>query len=230
MTTSSLAPSAHYTDQRGVDYLTKRQSDPKGLGYELNFAFFKPYLKAGDHVLDFGCGNGGMLPHVQSVVCHVDGFEVNLAAAEVARATGCQIFQNFDAIPPKRRYDAVVTNHVLEHVRDVPGTLAQVRDFLKPGGILLVKLPIDDWRDPRQRAWEEMDVDHHLHTWTPRLFANVLHESGFEVREARILTFAWHPRLFPLIRIGLGNIAFRLLAMLKRRRQLFVVGMKPLPD
>jgi len=88
-------------------------------------------------------------------------------------------------------------------------------------------LPIDDAHTAYQRDWSRNDSDHHLQTWTPRLFANVLFESGFEVKECRVITSAWHPRLFPLMKIGLGPFAFWMLALIKRRRQLFAVAINP---
>jgi predicted SAM-dependent methyltransferase len=137
------------------------------------------------------------------------------------------VFSSFDALVHEPRYDVIVSNHVLEHVRDVCSTLEKLRAHLKPGGRLVVKLPIDDAHTAYQRDWSRDDSDHHLQTWTPRLFANVLFESGFEVNECRVITSAWHPRLFPLMKIGLGPLAFWMLALIKRRRQLFAVATNP---
>ena len=224
MTTTSLAPSAHYTDASGEAYVASRQSNPDSLGYALNFSFFRPHLKPTDVVLDFGCGNGGMLKHLAAAVSRADGLEVNPAAAQIARACGHAIFGGIAEIPTDAAYDAIVSNHVFEHVRDVASTLEQLRTRLKPGGVLITKLPIDDWRNPQQQTWSASDVDHHLHTWTPRLFANVLFEAGYEVREVKVICSAWHPKLFPLVKLGLGGLAFRALAVIKHRRQLLAVG------
>jgi SAM-dependent methyltransferase len=151
---------------------------------------------------------------------------VNPAAAQIARASEYSVYGSVAEIPADAAYDAIVSNHVFEHVRDVAGTLEQLRTRLKPGGLLITKLPIDDWRNPQQHIWSADDVDHHLHTWTPRLFANVLFEAGYEVREAKVICSAWHPKLFPLVKLGLGGLAFRALAVIKRRRQLLAVGMR----
>ena len=42
---------------------------------------------------------------------------------------------------PERRFDAVVCLDVLEHVPDVPETLAKIRACLRPGGVLFVHAP-----------------------------------------------------------------------------------------
>jgi len=219
--------SEHYAGARGEHYAAQKQSDPLNPGYAIDFTYFRPYLKGTDVVLDFGCGNGGILRLIAQMVQQAEGLEVNAASASIARAQQLTVFSSFDALLHEPRYDVIVSNHVLEHVRDVCSTLEKLRAHLKPGGRLVVKLPIDDPHTAYQRDWSRNDSDHHLQTWTPRLFANVLFESGFEVKECRVITSAWHPRLFPLMKIGLGPFAFWMLALIKRRRQLFAVAINP---
>ena len=57
-------------------------------------------------------------------------------------------------------------------------------------------LPIEDFREKRNQEWDANDPNHHLHTWTPLLFGNTLAEAGFIPRELRVVTHAWHPKLF----------------------------------
>jgi 2-polyprenyl-3-methyl-5-hydroxy-6-metoxy-1,4-benzoquinol methylase len=218
--------SAHYIGARGENYAVQKQHDPLCMGYAIDYEYFRSYLKESDVVLDFGCGNGGILRLVAKTVRHADGLEVNSASAAIARQQGLTVFSSIEDLP-KRTYDVIVSNHVLEHVRDVCGMLQRLRECLKPAGRIVVKLPIDDARTSYQRVWSRTDSDHHIQTWTPRLFANVLFESGYEVDECRIITSAWHPKLFWVTRLGLGKFVFWLLAVMKRRRQLFAVAHSP---
>lgn len=224
---SETIVSTHYSGDAGSRYAAHHQSDPESLGYRLNFEYFKPFLNPGDSVLDFGCGNGGMLLLLQDYVSRAEGLEVNPSAAEPARERGLTVYARIEDLPQGPVYDAVVSNHVLEHVRDVPTTLERLRASMKPGGRLLLKLPLEDWRKRDQRSWDRDDIDHHLHTWTPRLIGNVLFEAGYEVEDIQVVTSAWHPRLFPLMNWRLGKLAFWALSVLKKRRQLFVVGRVP---
>ena len=219
--------SEHYGGERGRQYTALKQSDPTGPGYAVDFAYFRPYLKCSDVLLDFGCGNGGILRLAAQVVARAEGVEVNPASAQIARAQGLNVHSSVEALPTVPTFDIIMSNHVLEHVRDVCGTLERLRQCLKPGGRIVLKLPIDDARTSYQRAWTRDDSDHHLQTWTPRLFANVLFESGYEVRECRVITSAWHPKLFRFAKFGINPFLFWLLAVVKSRRQLFAVAVNP---
>jgi SAM-dependent methyltransferase len=157
----------------------------------------------------------------------VHGLEVNPASRALAVASGATIFASLDELPDDAVYDAIVTNHVLEHIRDVCSTLEVLRGHLRPGGLLIAALPIDDPSTRYQRSWSNDDNDHHLATWTPRLFANVLIESGYTVRECRVLTTAWHRRLFPIYRTPLRRLATYLTSVALHRRQLLAVGVAP---
>jgi 2-polyprenyl-3-methyl-5-hydroxy-6-metoxy-1,4-benzoquinol methylase len=219
--------SNHYLGSTGDRYAAEHLGDASSLGYTLNLQWFLPHLRPTDRVLDFGCGNGGMLRLLKDRVAVAEGLEVNAPARGAAEQAGCRIWPSLDALPADAMFDAIVSNHVFEHVRDVCGTLSALREHMRPGGLLITKLPIDDVHARHQRGWSRHDSDHHLQTWTPRLFANVLYESGYDVRECRVLTWAWHPRLFPLAKLGLSKPAFWAFAVFKRRRQLFAVGVNP---
>jgi 2-polyprenyl-3-methyl-5-hydroxy-6-metoxy-1,4-benzoquinol methylase len=219
--------SERYVGSSGENYTTLKQSDPLNRGYEIDFQYFRPYLAREDAVLDFGCGNGGILRLIAKHVARADGLEVNPASAALARESRAKIYSSLDELPASATYDVITSNHVLEHVRDVCGTLERLRQCLKPGGRIVLKLPIDDARTSYQQRWTRNDSDHHLQTWTPRLFANVLLESGFEVRQCHVIASAWHPKLFPFMKVGLGPFLFWLLAVVKNRRQLFAVAINP---
>lgn len=219
--------SEHYSGERGQQYTALKQSDPNGPGYAVDFAYFRSYLKPTDVLLDFGCGNGGILRLAEQAVARAEGVEVNPASAGIARKQGLTVHSSVEALPTVPTYDVIMSNHVLEHVRDVCGTLERLRQCLKPGGRVILKLPIDDARTSYQRAWTRDDSDHHFQTWTPRLLANVLFEAGFEVEECRVITSAWHPKLFRFTKLGITPFLYWLLAVLRSRRQLFAVGINP---
>jgi 2-polyprenyl-3-methyl-5-hydroxy-6-metoxy-1,4-benzoquinol methylase len=219
-----LQVSNHYKSIAGARYVDMRQRDHSHIGYTLDFKYFKPFLKSTDCVLDFGCGNGGMLRLIAQHVRRAEGVEVNATAAEIARSSGLMVHSSLETLPAGVVYDVVVSNHVLEHIRDVPSTLEQIKKLIRNEGLILLKVPMEDWRSADSKVWSTNDIDHHLQTWTPKLMGNLMYESGFDVQDIRIITSAWHPKLFPLVKLGLGPIAFWALSVARRRRQLFVIA------
>jgi SAM-dependent methyltransferase len=224
--------SERYEGVRGEDYSESRFRDgawgqQSSRKYRLNFRYFAPYLSAEQSVLDFGCGNGGLLLLVRDAVRHAEGLEVNPASRALAERVGLTVHSALDQLPTVPTYDLVISDHVLEHVRDVCSTLERVRVSMKSGARLVVKLPFDDIHEKRNRRWQQNDLDFHLHTFSVRNFANVLFETGFEVERCEVITSASHPRLYPLRRVGLERAAYWAVAVLMHRRQIFAVGRVP---
>lgn len=213
--------SARYVGQAGREYFSY-QNQWGELSGRLNAWKFSPYLPSDAILLDFGCGGGWLLrtlPAARRI-----GLEVNPAAQEVCRAAGTEVYGRLEEVPSEVRFNAVITHHALEHVPCPVDVLRAIRGRMVPGGTLLVVVPIDDWR--AQRVFAVEDIDHHLHTWTPRLLANTLRESGFAVREVRVLTHAWPPGVQYLAGwpAPLFNLLCKLWSVLRRRRQLLAVA------
>ncbi len=148
-------------------------------------------------VLDFGCGGGWLLRSLKSKGRRV-GVEPNPAAREQCHENGVEVHASIDSIDGQ--FDRVLSHHCLEHVLRPVECLRDLRGKIKPDGLLILVVPLDDWR--AQKAARAGDKDNHLQTWTPRLLGNSLIEAGFTPQRVEVLTHAWPPR------------AFRLLAML----------------
>ena len=119
-------------------------------------------------ILDFGCGPGRDLQTFTRLGHVAVGLDGTPAFAEMASAdSGCEVWcQNFLALQlPAGRFDGVFANAVLFHVpsQELPRVLAELRDTLKPGGVLFSSNPRGDnregWQGPRYGAY------HDLETW-----------------------------------------------------------------
>jgi SAM-dependent methyltransferase len=158
---------------------------------------------------------------------HKIGVEVNELAREKARERGIETHASADDLPDETA-DAVISNHALEHTLHPLAELRELHRALKPGGTLILWLPLDDWRS-QQRLYPE-DPDNHLYTWTPRLLGNLLREADFDLRTVRAETSAWRHNYVRLSR-SLPPRVYRALTFLTavalRRRQLCAVARKP---
>jgi 2-polyprenyl-3-methyl-5-hydroxy-6-metoxy-1,4-benzoquinol methylase len=219
--------SKHYLGKEGEEYFREhceiRAPFENYLGDILNAEKFLPFIPNGSRVLDFGCGSGGMLSVLQSRGYKAEGLEYNPAAVRVARNAGLTVCDSFGMLP-ELSFDVITSNHVLEHIENPTETLRALRRLLRPGGILLLKLPIDDFRSADQKNWKETDTDHHLQTWTPLSLGNTLLEAEYVVRKVEVINWAWHPRLFWLLKTFLKPTILWILAVVLKRRQLFAIA------
>lgn len=101
-------------------------------------------------VLDFGCGNGVMLPTLAGIFDTVVGIdlyptaasrmkhEYGLSNAMLVKADGTKLPFRDDS------FDAVLATSVLEHFRDLETAVAEIARITKPGGFLLLLSPTEN--------------------------------------------------------------------------------------
>jgi len=219
---------SHYRGDKGEEYsIGIKQDVLNHFGFQLQKKPFMPYLNMDMNVLDFGCGNGSLAKAIEPYVASIEGVEVNEFTRNMAiKEQNLKVHESLESLPDINKYNAIISNHVLEHIPNVISTLRILHKHLKPGGLFITILPIDDFRSKTNRNWRPGDPDHHLHTWTPLLFGNALSEAGYTPVKLKVMTSAWTPRLF-FLGDGLAqNIAGYLLSAYLKRRQLFAVATK----
>jgi SAM-dependent methyltransferase len=179
---SSDAPSYGASDHYDAGYFAW-QNQHIDLKSQIKVKRFAPYVRPTDTVLDFGCAGGGMLGSLSCA--RKIGVELNDIAREKAiEDHGVEGYRSLAEVPDGVA-DVVVSNHTLEHIAAPYDALCQLKPKLRAGGLLVLVLPIDDWR--AQRRWDPTDINRHLYTWTPMNLGNLLDEAGFMPDEIRII-------------------------------------------
>jgi SAM-dependent methyltransferase len=189
-------------------------------GASLNRWKFLEHVDSGRVVLDFGCGGGWLLAGLPAA--RRLGVEPNAAAAAIAREQGIEVYPAAAAVPDAVA-EVVISNHALEHAASPFAELRELHRALRPGGRLVLWIPLDDWRVQRRPA---ANPDHHLYAWTPLLLANLLEAAGFGVDECRVVAHAWPPRFERLMRLPtpLFDALGRVWSVLRRRRQIVAIA------
>ena len=98
-------------------------------------------------VLEAGCGSGLFLRHLRDAGYAVEGVETSAADVQYARdQIGLTVHAGaLETLPLElAHYDAVVMVYVLEHIPDPAATLARIHQLLKPGGWVVLGLPVMD--------------------------------------------------------------------------------------
>jgi SAM-dependent methyltransferase len=144
--------------------------------------------------LDIGCATGEFAAALGKHGLQVCGVEPDPGAAEHARATfGLTVWTgNISAVPHDAGpFDVITMWHVLEHVHDLKGTLARVRELLSPEGRFVIAVPNPLSFDARQygRNWVAWEAPRHLYHFEPDVLLSLLDREGFAARRAGALAF-----------------------------------------
>jgi 2-polyprenyl-3-methyl-5-hydroxy-6-metoxy-1,4-benzoquinol methylase len=163
-----------------------------------------------EHVLDFGCGSGVMLPFLCGISQRVTAIDIDLLPLE--RVSRLHAFpanlQVHDAREvslkdlPKASFDIIVATDVLEHVADLSGTLTDMEALLKPGGQIVISGPTENilYKIGRKLAGPEYSGDYH-----ERGILEVRDLLAKQMRVIHIATLYWPA---PLFEVFAGQISY----------------------
>lgn len=167
--------------------------------YEVFFArrlrLVQRYVRGPGRLLECGCAHGFQLEWLRRGGWEVVGNEVSAPAASFARdRLRLPIIEGpleTVALPPKA-FDVIYMVDVLEHLADPARALANVRQALKPEGVLLVQCPFElfHWEKIAQALWAGKRpgtitpdaVPYHLLFFSPRTLRVTLETFGFVIR------------------------------------------------
>lgn len=132
------------------------------------------------HILDIGCGTGGMLTALQSLgtVWGIDSSKkaVDYASSKVPKATITQ-----GSVPqdmPQQQFDIITLLDVLEHIEDDTAALQKIKQSLKPRGIAVITVPA------LQFLWTSHDdMNEHKRRYSRRELKEKIEKSGLILKK-----------------------------------------------
>lgn len=154
-------------DAYGADFSQDGFSDVKQIDMII------PFIKNSDaHILDIGCGNGKMIKYLgDKTGAHVHGFDYSDNAIKQAKRNN-----NYDDFCvgvmgeinyPKESFDVIVAMDSVYFAPDMAMFVKQIRNWLKPGGVLFV-------------AYQEGDVMDKTENENTTVFSEALRTIGWE--------------------------------------------------
>jgi len=168
--------------------------DPEPWAFAERRALLLGEVRAGERVLDLGCGAGRFLAVLREAGAEPVGVEVAEAAAERARenvpGADVRLLEPDGSLPLGHgEVDLVWCSEVLEHIADVGHALLEVRRVLRRGGRLLLTVPFHGRLQAAAIALTRFDahfdpLGQHVRFFTAHSLARTLEAAGFapEVR------------------------------------------------
>ena len=136
-------------------------------------------------VLDVGSGTGAFVNEMKRSGWQVTGLEPDADARSVCKQVYdielTSIDQLFELAPSS--FDAITMWHVLEHVHDLHGYLAQLKSLLKQNGKLFIAVPNYTSMDAviYKEHWAAYDVPRHLYHFSPASMLLLMEKYGLKV-------------------------------------------------
>ena len=163
---------------------------------------FVPYLDETDAVLDFGCGGGFLLHNLKNPI--KAGLEINPQARTVCEQFGLTVYASKSAVPDVT-FNAIISNHALEHCVSPLDEIVGLKGKLKPNGRMIFFVPSES----SHIGYYPGNPDHHLYTWSPMNLGNLFDQAGLKVLSAGPYHHRWPPFYETIARL-LGRRGFEL--------------------
>ena len=135
-------------------------------------------------LLDVGCGGGARLTHFQNAGWKVEGQEVDPDAAKLARETAnvpvyCMPLEA--AGLEAHFYDAIILNHVLEHLHRPHDLLRECGRLVKPGGVIVLVTPnsASYGHQVFGTSWRALEPPRHIFLYSPTSIARLAEDCDF---------------------------------------------------
>ncbi|MEP0367914.1 MAG: class I SAM-dependent methyltransferase [Cyclobacteriaceae bacterium] len=128
-------------------------------------------------ILDYGCGTGHFLKHMQNKGWQVSGIEpdqsTNIKASD---KTKVKINTTLSELSRQQEFDIITAWHVIEHVHDLQQTIKGLRNKLSESGFMFIALPNHNSYDAMhyKEHWAAYDVPRHLYHFSQDSFMRLI--------------------------------------------------------
>jgi SAM-dependent methyltransferase len=122
--------------------IQNNESKPEGRNIRLHRSILREFgreLDSNSSILDFGCGEGGLVQQYRNAGLQAFGADFSVPNDNPFLRPISQ--QDYRLPYDNSAFDFVVSNSVLEHVEDLGSALSEINRVLKPGGASLHLFP-----------------------------------------------------------------------------------------
>lgn len=160
-------------------------------GFNLNYKkkILTSEIPANSHVLDYGCGAGEFLKHIENDF-QTYGYEPNESARTAAsrKLSKTSIISDLNSIKD-HSLDAITLWHVFEHIGNQEDMLNLFHKKLKNNGLLIIAVPNPTSDDAirYQEFWAAYDVPRHLYHFSKKGMENLMNNQNWKIKKIKPL-------------------------------------------
>lgn len=148
--------------------------------------FLRPL--ADGRLLEIGCGSGIAMRRMESFGWRVEGLDFDPQAVKTARKANLKIHcgKLIEKHYANEIFDAIVMNHVVEHLHEPHRVLSECFRILKPGGKCVIITPnaISLGHRIFKESWRGLEPPRHLQVFTPCALKHLAIGAGFSTLRA----------------------------------------------
>jgi 2-polyprenyl-3-methyl-5-hydroxy-6-metoxy-1,4-benzoquinol methylase len=193
----------------------------------LHGGHLKSYL-SGDSkkILEVGSGGGFALKAFKELGHHVVGIETSKSAAAFCREKmEVQVIESsIENVQIDEKFDIIMLNHVLEHFLDVNAAMKKLVYYLRPSGVLYIRVPDHESYDRRKYAKEwPAYAYYHISNFSENSLARLFQRNGLSVQIVKYFMSEKAPGL--IRKIARGPLRSRLVKRYNGRT-ITIIGKK----
>jgi 2-polyprenyl-3-methyl-5-hydroxy-6-metoxy-1,4-benzoquinol methylase len=150
----------------------------------------------GGNLLEIGCGYGYLLDEARSFFERRVGTDFSPEGAEIARATGAEVFVGgIEQVPFEAKFDCVIGTQLIEHVYEPLSFVKRLAAYTKPGGHIILATPDIGGvlRKATGQRWPSFKVPEHVVYFDYRTLSSLMRRAG--LNDVHRLAY---PHAFPL--------------------------------
>lgn len=135
-------------------------------------------------ILEVGCSTGLMLSLFQIRGYEVVGVEMSKRASKLAQDREIKVMEKpFEKINFDEKFDVIIFNHTLEHLKDPLDVLKKAKTLLRPKGILYIDLPNFDSFSAKtlKGMWPLLLPSEHLWHFTEKSIRRIFKDLDFKI-------------------------------------------------
>ena len=150
----------------------------------------------GGNLLEIGCGYGYLLDEARSFFGRRVGTDFSPEGADIARATGAEVFVGgVEKVPSEAKFNCVIGTQLIEHVYKPLSFLKRLVSHTKPGGHIVLATPDIGGvlRKAMGQGWPSFKVPEHVLYFDYQTLTLLMFRAGLS--DVRRLPY---PHAFPL--------------------------------